>query len=220
MRLISDFRDFYDYAFDRESDRTFYRNAGDRTMSKIMQFRLLKSLGFKIPLVGPPDVLHRQGLGLIDLVVVYEDDRAHCGEGKILTELETALKDYADHPCSQWINTTGEFDRSQSYRLLQIGDRAWLLRYEGVGGWMSNHCENTQIYIEAEIEALPNFGYPLFAIDFVNKVNEPFPEALEDLTRLFAIDFNTAPGMRWTGMDDILQPSEVVDLIQRAIVPH
>lgn len=195
MKIVSDFNDFYDYAFDRESDRTFYRNAGDRSMSKIDQFKLLIWLGFEPPFVGTPDFLSKN-LGPADLVVVYQDDRAHCGEGKILTELEIAMKEYENYSCSQWINTTGEFDRSQSCRLLQVGDRAWLLRYEGTGGWMSNHCDNTEIYIEGEIEALPNFGYPLFAIDFVNKVNEPAPETLGDLKRLFAIDFNSAPGMR------------------------
>jgi hypothetical protein len=216
VNLISDFKDFYDYAFDRESDRTFYRNAGDRSMPKMDQFRLLLTQGFKVPFVGTPDELIGS-LGPSDLVVVYEDDRAHCGEGKILTEIDIAFHDYWDYPCSQWINSTGEYDRAQSYRLLQVGDRAWLLRYEGTGGWMSNHCDNTDIFIEGEIEALPNFGYPLFAIDFVNKVNDPAPETLEDLKRLFAIDFNSAPGMRWTGMNDILQAAEVVQLIRSAL---
>jgi hypothetical protein len=215
MKLISDFRDFYDFAFDRDSADIFYRNAGDRSMSKMEQFRLLLTLGFQLPFVGTPDLLANI-IGPFDLVVVYTDDCAHCGEGKIFTELEIAIKDYSHQLCSQWINTTGEFDRSQSYRLLQVGDRAWLLRYEGTGGWMSNHCEDTQIYIEGEIEALPNPGYPLFAIDFVNKVNSPVPETLEDLKQLFAIDFNSAPGMRWTGMNEILQPSEVLELIRLA----
>lgn len=221
LKLESDFRDFYDYAFHREGDKTFSRRSYDRSMSKSDQFELFNKLTLKTPLIGTPQQLLDQGLGLIDLVVVYLDDRAHCGEGKNLIELESVLTHYPNLLCSQWINTTGLFEESISYRLLQIGTRAWLLRYMGFGGWMSNHCEDTQIYVDSEIEPIVNpilDQYPMFAIDFVVPVNAITPEFTEDLYNCYAIDFNTAPGMRFTGMDDILKPTEVYDLILSKIL--
>lgn len=216
IKLKSDFRDFYDYAFHIHGNKTFDRIANDRSMSKSDQFEIFNKLTLKTPLIGTPQQLLDQGLGLIDLVVVYLDDRAHCGEGKHFTELEDVLVNHPNTLCSQWINTTGLFDESISYRLLQIGYRAWLLRYMGMGGWMSNHCYDTNIYVESEIEPIINpilEKYPLFAIDFVNPVNAITPEYTEDLYDCYAIDFNSAPGMRHTGMDEIITATEVYDLI-------
>lgn len=219
MRLQTDFRDFYDMAFPRESDRVFNRMAGDRSMSKSAQFSLLDSLGFSTPIRGLGKYLKSlTPLRDNDLIVIYTDDRAHGGEGKKFTSLGGMSAADRECLCSQWINTTGEFDKAQSYRLLQIGHRAWWLRYEGVGGWMSNNCCETEIYIEGECQDLKRSPkvdeFPLFAIDFVVPVNSRTPETVEELFTIGkAIDFNTAPGMRWTGMNDILQPADIYNLI-------
>lgn len=179
----------------------------------------MEGLGFLTPIRGLGKYLKAlTPLRDNDLIVVYTDDCAHGGEGKKLI----AVCDMSDADreclCSQWINTTGEFGKAQSYRLLQIGHRAWWLRYEGSGGWMSNNCCETEIFIEGECLGLkrsPRLNkYPLFAIDFVVPVNSRIPETFEELFIIGkAIDFNTAPGMRWTGMNDILQPVDVYNLI-------
>ena len=215
MKLQSDFRDYYDFAFSKDDKVTFFRNAGDRSMSKLDQFHLLQKLDLRTPMYGTPKILSANGLGRDDLVVVYIYDKAHCGEGKTLIDLSLALQDHPCTLCSQWVNTTGSFDESRSYRLLQIGDRAWWLRYEGIGGWMSNHCEDTMIYIESECSAINAEvlrPYPLFSIDFMFPVNTPYDDKL-NLLDGYAIDFNSAPGMKWTGIDEILQPWDVYNLI-------
>lgn len=215
MKLESDFRDYYDYAFPSQGKVTFYRNANDRSMSKLDQFHLLQKLDLRTPMYGTPKVLYANGLGNDELVVVYTDDKAHCGEGKEMVDLSLALENHPNTLCSQWINTASSFDESRSYRLLQIGDRAWWLKYEGQGGWMSNHCEETTIYIESEckpIDAEMLRPYPLFAIDFVYPVNTPYNDEI-DLVNGYAIDFNSAPGMKWTGINEILQPWDVYKLL-------
>ena len=215
MQLDTDFRDYYDYAFPREGSKIFSRIANDRSMSKLDQFHLLQKLNLRTPMYGSPEILSANGLSNDDLVVVYTDDKAHCGEGKKLVDLGLALQDHPCCLCSQWINTSGNFDNSTSYRLLQIGDRAFWLRYEGIGGWMSNHCEDTNIYVETEckpINAEVLRHYPLLAIDFVFPVSKPYEDKV-NLIDGYAIDFNSAPGMKWTGMDDILQPFEVYNLL-------
>ena len=217
IKLNSDFRDYYDFAFPSAGDRTFDRIAGDRTMSKLEQFRLLSGIGLRVPFVAlGRDMLSDTPLREHDLVVVYTDDRAHCGDGKRLSTVGNLTESDEALLCSQWINTTGNYDASQSYRLLQIGARSWLLRYEGEGGWMSNHCEDTQIFIEGECLGFQRWsnhvidGLPLFAIDFVVPVHAPTPETIDDVIRDgYAVDFNTAPGMRWTGMDGLLIATEV-----------
>lgn len=222
IRLNSDFRDYYDFAFPSEGDHTFDRIAGDRTMSKLEQFRLLSGLGLRVPFVAlGRDLPTQTPLQSSDLVVVYTDDRAHCGEGKKLVSLSALLIADKELLCSQWINTTGLLSRATSYRLLQIGGRSWLLRYDGEGGWMSNHCEDTQIFIEGECLGFQRWsnhvidGLPLFAIDFVVPVHAPTPETIDDVIRDgYAVDFNSAPGMRWTGMDDLLSAIEVCNLIE------
>ena len=222
IELRSDFRDYYDFAFPSTAELTFDRLAGDRSMTKLDQFRLLSSLGLRVPFVAlGRDMLSETPLRSDDLVVACTDDRAHCGEGKKLVRLtDLSVSDDA-LLCSQWINTTGLMDASTSYRLLQIGSRAWLLRYEGAGSWMSNHCDDTAIFIEGECLGFHRWSnaaidcFPLFAIDFVVPVHAPIPETIDDVIRDgYAIDFNTAPGMRWTGMNGLLSAIEVYSLIE------
>ena len=222
IELRSDFRDYYDFAFPSTAELTFDRLAGDRSMTKLDQFRLLSSLGLRVPFVAlGRDMLSDTPLRSDDLVVAYTDDRAHCGEGKKLVQLrDLSLSDDA-LLCSQWINTSGLMGDSISYRLLQIGVRSWLLRYEGTGGWMSNHCDDTAIFIKGECLGFQRWAnatidaLPLFAIDFVVPVHAPTPETIEDVIRDgYAIDFNSAPGMRWTGMNDLLSAIEVYSLVK------
>ena len=76
---------------------------------------------------------------------------------------------------------------------------------------MSNHCEDTMIYIISECRAISANvlrSYPLFAIDFVFPVNTTQDDEV-NLVGGYAIDFNSAPGMKWTGMDELLQPWDV-----------
>lgn len=223
IALYSDFRDFYDYMFSSAGNEVFHRIAHDRSMNKIVQNDIMVKLGLKTPSFNR---VKDQRLGSpLDNIVVYTDPDLHCGDGKILTDFNHALDAYPNHWSAPWVNTTGEYDRAESHRLLQIGNRAWWLRYSGVGGWMSNHCGETSITVEGECEALDRensshlAGWPLFAIDFVIPVNTPIDDDFQYvIDNGFAIDFNSAPGLRGTGMNDILSAAEIYDLICESMI--
>jgi hypothetical protein len=225
LKLISDFRDYYDYVFYPDGDTPVYRMAYDRAMPKHRQFEIMGRAGIPVPPFY--EVGSAQANNLYspdDIVVVYEDEYQHCGGGKLRLSYKEAVNRFAalshhltNYYCVPWVNTTGILDESVSYRYLQIGSKAFWLRYVGKGGWMSNHAEDTLIFVEGECDLIESHvlaSYPLCAIDFVVSVAKPIPETFEDVINFgVAIDFNTAPGLKWTGIDDILPATEVYRLI-------
>lgn len=224
VTLITDYRDYYDHIFHAAGNATFRRMAHDRGMPKYRQFEILK----RAEICTPP--FHAIGseqanklYGPMDNIVAYTDEYQHCGEGKELLPYGDAVNRFClpglitPIYCTSWINTTGTYDEARSYRYLQIGAKAFWLRYEGKGGWMSNHAGDTEIYVEGDCEPIGHHvlaSYPMFAIDFVIPVDRPIPDRFEDvLDRGVAIDFNTAPGLKWTGIEDVLSAIDVYDLI-------
>jgi hypothetical protein len=220
VTLDSDFRDFYDYCFPIVGDKVFRRFAHDGRMGKVAQYGIMRhhldlnTLDFelvKCQKFGSP----------LDNIVVYTDAALHCGEGKLLTSFNHALDFHPEKWSTPWVNTAGEYDRAESHRLLQIGGRAWWLKYCGQGGWMSNHCGETTISVVGECGALTRDDFPIlenwpmFAIDFVVPVSKTIGIDFQDvLTHGFAIDFNTAPGIRGTGMNEILSAPDICELIR------
>lgn len=178
------------------------------------QFTLLEECGFITPLHGL--VMDVWKVVRNPWLVVYDDELKHCGEGKTLWPRTKAALEIPSKYCSIFIPTTDDpLVHSVSRRLLAVGERMWWLRYES-DDWMSNHAENVDVSVVGEtlprdryeLEGDHDFtylkDYPLFAIDFVET-----PDG-----RLMAIDFNSAPGLKSTGMEDILPAKEVVDLIK------
>ncbi|HEY9598421.1 MAG TPA: hypothetical protein V6D33_12200 [Cyanophyceae cyanobacterium] len=212
IQLNSDFRDYYDHWFASpsvSSQITFNRYSRTE-MTKLEQFNLLIKAGLNTPIFGRVGDSHffRIQQWLKAKVVLYVDDLAHRGEGKKLEKFSMAQA-YKDCPFSVFVPTTGEPEKhSISHRYLQIGDRAWWLKYEGKGSWLSNHAQEIEIELIGESCSLWEhkkrtklFGqYPLFAIDFVTPIDSPE-------TRL-AVDFNSAPGIGGTGIEEILSAKE------------
>jgi len=225
IKLNTDFKDYYDFMFYPDGDVMFDRRMYDRTLCKRDQIRIMQDLGFRTF-----DIRRCKHWDFSDaaMLVVYTDDRAHAGSGKQRTDLGQAKRHHPNDWSIPWIATSDANDASVSHRLLQVGDRAWWLRYEGTGGWQSNHCESTAITIVDEIQSIRRYSfdhhiinhrtnlcpYPIFAIDFVIPANKATPtDFAEVIESGYAIDFNTAPGMKWTGMDDLLPAPEVYRLI-------
>jgi hypothetical protein len=225
IRLNSDFRDYYDFMFYHDGETTFDRMMYDRTLCKRDQIRIMQDLGLRTF-----DIRRCKHWDFSDdtPMVVYTDDRSHAGSGKQRIDLGQARHKYPNVWSIPWIATSYSNDTSVSHRLLQVGNRAWWLRYEGEGGWQSNHCESTAITVVGEIPSLQRYvfdhhiinhrtnlcPYAMFAIDFVIPANRPTPTDFVGVIESgYAIDFNTAPGMRWTGMEDLLPATEVYRLI-------
>ena len=115
--------------------------------------------------------------------------------------LEEAYQQYPNYLCTQYLNTKKVFDYAVSYRHLQIGDRAFWIRYTSFNDWRSN-CGDGDIDLIEERNIIP-IKQPLFAIDFV-KYNNNY----------YAIDFNIAPGIKGTGIEKIIPAKQVVELIK------
>lgn len=200
IKLESDFLDYYDHWFDFEG-QAFKRHSSSG-MSRSEMFDFLEQIGVKTPPHGSPQQVFNQIGDSTSSVVVYINQYAHRGEGKILLPILEAIQKYPSHLCSLYYPTlpTG----SESFRYLQIGDKRYWLRYTS-SDWRSNYGD-TQIEILSQKEDgfHSNINLPLFAIDFIT-----------DCKIFCAIDFNIAPGVRHTGIEDILPAKEAAAAIKR-----
>lgn len=212
LRLLSDFRDYGDEWFDREG-QIFTRFSGD-FLTKRNQFTLLEASGFLVPrhnyLYKLYNYINWAKDDSIKKFVVYTDHLAHRGEGKIILTREgvKAIEDFSEGSllncyASQYIQT--EYSPSnKTHRILNIGSRQFRINYSSDDAWRSN-CRNVKVEFDTEIFgdmkiSSPLEGRALWAIDFV--------------AGIYAIDLNTSPGLKGTGIEDILKPKEVADLIK------
>ncbi|WP_144402114.1 hypothetical protein [Geoalkalibacter subterraneus] len=220
LQLKSDFRDWYDCAFDLQGQMVFERlsTAG---MSRRQMFAFLQKLGLRTPRHGLvedlvsalthdcedwPKDLQRRFLDQAVDVVIYHDEQAHCGEGKQKISAGKALDLYPDTYASEFIPSVAGRG-SVSLRYLQVGQRRWWLRYWSQDDWRSNAGEgDCEILCEEKPGRPHEINDPLFAVDFIRAGK-----------KLYAIDFNIAPGL--APLNGLLLPSEVVSQISSFIQP-
>jgi hypothetical protein len=220
MKLVSNFRDYYDYAFDG-AGKTFTRTGGNVGPSKREQFLIMASAGFKVPPHGTVgEILDRwwfEENRWIRHVVAYEDPMAHCTEGKrILSHVDF------QHLGSLVTGGTESWRLSQlyasafvghpavrpsvSWRRLQIGRHVFWLECVGDDSWMSNFGEGSWKVIGQESGLHRIIIEPLWAVDFVLG------------KEMWAVDYNTAPGLRGTGVDNIMSGKEIVQAIEEVVL--
>ena len=223
--LKSDFRDYYDHQFDiippgfnEEEEVVQFFRTSQGGLPKDEQLGLLYSAGFNVPKYGLVKDLVQSYRP--DYVVVYTDLYAHQGQGKILYPVYKALQEKPDALATVFIPTSyDELVHAKSIRYLFIGNRVYTLDYEGIGSWMSNNAGETRItlrspdftnrdYFGYELGLdldLDNFSrYPLFAVDCVKH----YATGEE-----YAIDFNSAPGLKGTPIEDLVPSREIVDAL-------
>jgi hypothetical protein len=213
IALNSDFRDFYDHWFSlsEEADYTLNRTMVDGILKRD-QFKLLEQLGFNTPLHGTPDVLEKQLAEEKTHVVLYCDELAHAGEGKFLY---LGNKDFAKYKKYSYSSVHIKADkRNQSIRLLFIGYRKFILRYSSDHFWMSNEGKvNIELIDEVRPRNLTDKWaftkkWPLLAIDSV----------IEKYTgKEFAIDFNSAPGLSGTPIEEMFSGLEIYQMIEEFV---
>lgn len=198
LKLKSDFTDYYDHWFDSSGDE--FRRVSTDGPTRQEMFWLFDDLGLRTPARG--NVIDFHYPSAPTEVVVYTDPIAHCGNGKLKMPYEAALEEYPDYLATEFIPCD-----SESIRELHVGNRCFRLRYKSLEDWRSNVGEG-------EIEVLGEQPFPayrakvphaIFAIDFL-----PRPARGDEL----AIDFNTAPGMRGSGIERFLPPKYVVQIIK------
>lgn len=175
-------------------------------MDRYEMYIYLESLGFNVPIYGILNDFRKLKKD-INKVVVHLDLKSHRGENKILLDYEEALEKYRGKFATEYIETDGEF--GVSYRYLRIGDEAFWLLYKSKNDWRSNCGSDIKIDIlEIEKNTPPVIKSPLYAIDLV----------FDKYNNYHAIDFNISPGIKGTGVEDILKPKEVVDKIKETIL--
>lgn len=182
-------------------------------------FSYLDNIGLSTPLHGSVEHLYPRILDRVfphdpsmrslyakqvAMVVVYTDPMAHCGEGKQLMPLADALDQYPNHYASEYVPSQ-KSGCGLSLRYLRVGTRFFWLRYSS-DDWRSN-CGTVQIDVISELNPLLISDqvaslHPIFAIDFV-------PGG-----KLFAVDFNIAPGLRGTGLENLIAPKDVYNEIE------
>jgi hypothetical protein len=243
ISLISDFNDYYDYQFDRTSPKirphrfTFCRESRNE-ISRSQQFQILKDCGFTVPVFNTLNYLKNElKVKDEDLIVVHTDEYAHAGDGKILMSLAQAIHAYGEDTCKATIflsTTSNAINKSISYRLLCIGrGNYYWLKYTS-NSWASNIdnisinlfpsgqvpeffkaiTERQRNNIIKNLESTLISKYPMWAIDFI-EAHKPFLSNL-----YYAIDLNTAPGLKYTGIDDILNPLDIYNLVYNHFIHY
>lgn len=144
--------------------------------------------------------------------VVYIDLKAHKGQKKLLLDRVTSSSERVDLFCSQFIST-GPIPTS--FRYLVAGKYSFFLKYSSNDTWRSN-CGDIEIelmtkdYLDIMNEIknkTTSIQKPLYAIDFVEK----------DGT-FYALDFNEAPQINGTGIEEIIPVQDLAFSIMSAIV--
>jgi glutathione synthase/RimK-type ligase-like ATP-grasp enzyme len=224
IALTSDFRDYYDHWFEaphHAHERLWERHARGG-LARPALFAYMERLGLRTPIHGSTRQVAAQVLGdypsavrarlakYLELVV-YRDPFAHQGEGKLRITMAEALQSYPDQFAAEFLpaNTEG---LGESLRYLRIGRRPFWLRYASANDWRSNVGDVT-VEVLAEEKPLPeaycdSIKLPLFAVDFVRAWGRG---------GLYAVDFNTAPGLAGTGMEQYLTAREVYEEIAGAL---
>lgn len=199
LRLVSDFRDYFDFAFDRDGD-LFIRYSKD-ILNREDAFRLMRLAG--ISTVANGYVKDLLKVFTKEPYVIYLDDKAHAANGKIIARGEERAM-FNDFYASVVYGKP-----AISYRVLNIGNRQWKLEYKSNHEFFSNRGD-VEITLLHEITTTydkipaPLKGRNFWAVDFVTN----------SLAGELAVDYNTSPQIGKTPIEDILSPTQVVNLLK------
>ena len=220
LRLKTNYYDYYDLAFNYGYEGPVYERIGGNTgPTKREQFRILEGAGF----LTPPNGLVGAVLGewwesenqRIKAVVAYTDEQAHCGEGKRLIRWGE-LKSNPDMGspggdrywkekqlyCSAFVGDQLYQPTGLSWRRLQIGRHVFWVEYQSAVSWMSNVDGDCRLIgTEWDVGFHQSINRPLFAVDFVLG------------KEMYAVDLNYGPGIRGSGVEDVLPAKRVVESI-------
>lgn len=207
IKLKSDFLDYYDHWFDNEG--IVFERMSRNNLSRSKMFALFDQHQIKTPKHGKVKDLVLV-LDPFTSVVVYLDEFEHQGKGKIRCSLENAMNFYPDNYASQYIPSG-----SISYRELFLGDIYCVLKYSSDDVWRSN-VGNVEICLAKDpvvIQGKRVFDYPIYAIDYI-----PHRDEVTGDVEYLAIDLNTSPMVRGTGLEKVCSAEEVAVSIKEYIL--
>ena len=222
----TDFRDYYDHHFlgRWQNSLLVFERLTSGGMPRTQMLPFLESQGLRVPRYGickklvprlKSDFFPKSNLaanfGDIACVVVYTDESAHCGEGKIIQTWNQAERNYPNSFATEFI-TVLQNNMGYSLRYLRVGVRQFWLSYSSANDWRSN-CGDVTIELLCEEKKcrkeLPagKWTAPLFAIDF-----------LPVGSLLYAVDYNIAPGLMGSGLERIMSAHDVYDEISQTLL--
>jgi hypothetical protein len=193
------------FSNDVNSEKIFIRNAvASWSITRQKMFQIFHQIGLATPIFGRVRYIRKQHPE-IKRVVVYTDELAHCGEGKILIDTKAIPEAYDHLYCSEFI----ECSYGCSYRLLSIGGITHWFKHASVDDWRSNHGDGDLFPVEPDL-ILPicnKIKNPVWAIDFV----------LDENKNLLAIDLNPAPKGQGTGIEKLLPAKQAYLNIEKIL---
>lgn len=133
-------------------------------------------------------------------VVVYIDEQAQRGNGKVWVSAREALDLYSNCWCSLFVPPSG-----RTIRHFQFGDRAFTIPFYSSTDWRSNRGVSTSYAVEgSRWNLFPKIiEYPYFAVDFIPGTD-------------MATDFQFVPGLDNDRLDNWMRPREMYQALQRA----
>jgi len=202
IRLKSDFHDYYDHWFAgswQEADLVFERFTRSGP-SRPEMMDVLAGQGMCVPRYGRVRNLASELRGEAE-VVVHLDELAHRAEGKIRCSAGYALQSYPDCFCVEYVRSG--YAGGYTLRCVCFGHRAFWLEYHSPGDWRSNVGD---VSVSVLAPAFRGDGVfqdtPLWAVDYVPAGG-----------CLYAIDFNIAPRLSGTGLEQWVSGKEVFEEI-------
>ena len=206
LQLRSNVKQSYDYCFSTRAEWAFLRMyhtpyLNERDITRREMFAKLEKLGIQtVPNGIVKDLLSKYDpeFGL----VVYTDETAHMGHGKIWVTSEQALSDYPNAWASLFIPPAGK-----AIRHFQFGSRSFTIPFQSFDDWRCQRGETTYSYCVPGSryehlfpEILP---YPYFAIDFIPGTD-------------MATDFQFVPGTTNDRLDNWMSPRDMYRALQEA----
>ena len=213
LHLESDFTDYYDSAFDR-SGQIFNRLRRNRFFNHVEGLYLLRwSFSLNTPEFNPfvHRLQRRCSAPFILLSSPPENPFDLYGGRKYLwSGSESNLPPYYTF-AAQYIEAA---DPGVMYRLVQIGNHRFSLKYKGLTSGLWNPHILSQVFSVAwaDVELpspdpLPYFA-PLVAIDYVRS---------KDDGSMYAVNMTLTPILAGTPIEDALSPDEVVATLSKAV---
>lgn len=206
LQLRSNIKHPYDYCFSKSAELVFLRmyhtpSLQAKDVSRREMFARLEASGIQTV----PNGITRDLLARHDPqwgVVVYTDERAHRGEGKIWVPAKEALELYPDHWASLFIPPAG-----RAIRHFQFGARAFSMPFRSDADWRCqrgagsySYCVPGSRWEHLFPEVIP---HPYFALDFIPGTD-------------MATDFQFVPGIENDRLDNWMRPREMYQSLQEA----
>lgn len=204
LELRTNLRHPYDYCFSRSASIVFLRVYDALVGKKLCltrraMFAWLKEQGIQtVPNDTVENLLKKYDPA--HGVVVYIDEQAQRGNGKVWVSAKQAQELYANYWCSLFIPPSG-----RTIRHFQFGDRAFTIPFYSSTDWRSNRGASTSYAVEGSRWSLfPKIvEYPYFAVDFIPGTD-------------MATDFQFVPGLDNDRLENWMQPREMYQALQRA----